>query len=116
LFRFAALRHPEHSAHIQRVLAIPTKGFERALVSFLVDEEVRALLAAPDQSTAIGRRDHALLLLPPQTGMRVSELVGLRRRDVVFGVRSHVRCTGKGRKERITPLTKMTASVLKDLL
>jgi integrase/recombinase XerD len=116
LFGYAALRHPERAAHIQRVLAIPAKRFERALVSFLTDEEVTALLAAPDRTTAIGRRDHALLLLALQTGMRVSELVGLRREDVVVGVRSHVHCMGNGRKERITPLSKMTASVLKDLM
>jgi integrase/recombinase XerD len=115
-FRFAALRHPEHAQSIQRVLAIPTKRGERALVSFLNDDEVTALLAAPDQTQFIGRRDHALLLLALQSGMRVSELVGLRRGDVVFDVRSHVRCTGKGRKERTAPLTKVTTSVLRRLL
>jgi site-specific recombinase XerD len=115
-FRFAALRHPEHAQSIQRVLAIPTKRFERAVVSFLSDDEVTALLAAPDQTQFIGRRDYALLLLALQSGMRVSELVGLRRVDMVFDVRSHVRCIGKGRKERTTPLTKMTASVLKRLM
>ena len=113
LFRFAALRHPEHAALIERVLAIPPKRFERALVSFLTDREVDELLAAPDRTTAIGRRDHALLLLAIQTGLRVSELVGLRRQDVVLGVGAHVRCTGKGRKERITPLTPMTAAVVR---
>jgi len=112
LFRFAALRHPDHSALIQRVLAVPPKRFDRTLVSFLSDEEVDALLAAPDRSTTIGRRDHALLLFAVQTGLRVSELVGLQREDVVLGSGAHVRCTGKGRKERITPLTRMTASVL----
>jgi site-specific recombinase XerD len=116
LFGYAALRHPEHAAHIQRVLAIPAKRFERTLVSFLSDEEVTALLAAPDQTTAIGRRDHALLLLALQTGMRVSELVGLRREDVIVGVRSHVRCMGKGRKERVTPLSKTTMAALKEFM
>lgn len=96
LFRFAALRHPEHAALIQRVLAVPPKHFERNLVSFLTDEEVDALLAAPDRTTSIGRRDHALLLLAIQTGLRVSELVGLQRRDVEVGGGAHVRCTGKG--------------------
>ncbi len=116
LFRYAALRHPEHAAHIQRVLAIPAKRSRRALVSFLNDDEVTALLAAPDQTTVIGRRDHALLLLAIQSGLRVSELVGLRRGDVIVGVRSHVRCTGKGRKERVTPLSKITAAVLKEFM
>jgi len=116
LFRYAALRHPEHAAHVQRVLAIPAKRSRRALVEFLSDEEVTALLAAPDQTTTIGRRDHALLLLALQSGQRVSELVGLRRGDVIVGVRSHVRCTGKGRKERITPLSKTAATVLKEFM
>ena len=112
LFEYAALRHPEHAAHIQRVLAIPAKRFERALVSFLDDDEVKALLSAPNQTTVIGRRDHALLLLALQTDLRVSELRGLRRQDVVVGVRCHVRCMGNGRKERVTPLSKTTSSVL----
>jgi len=116
LFRYAALRHPEHAAHIQRVLAIPAKRSRRALVSFLSDDEVTALLAAPDRTTTIGRRDHALLLLALQSGLRVSELVGLRRGDVIVGVRSHLRCTGKGRKERITPLSKTAAAVLKEFM
>ena len=112
LFRFAALRHPEHAALIERVLAIPPKRFERGLVSFLTDAEVDGLIAAPDRTTLVGRRDHALLLLAIQTGLRVSELVGLRRGDLVLGTGAHVRCTGKGRKERITPLTQVTARVL----
>lgn len=116
LFRYAALRHPEHAAHIQRVLAIPAKRSRQGLVSFLSDDEVTALLAAPDQSTAIGHRDHALLLLALQSGLRVSELVSLRRGDVIVGVRSHVRCTGKGRKERVTPLSKTTAAVLREFM
>lgn len=116
LFRYAAARHPEHAALIERVLAIPSKRFERTLVSFLSDVETGALLKAPDQQTFVGRRDHALLLVAVQTGLRVSELVGLTRRDVVLGAGPHVRCTGKGRKERITPLTKKTASVLKEWL
>ena len=113
LFRYAALRHPEHAAHIQRVLAIESKRFDRALVSFLSDEEVRALLGAPDQTTTLGRRDYALLLLALQTGLRVSELVGLCGKDVVIDANPHVRCTGKGRKERVTPLSKLTVSALK---
>lgn len=116
LFRFAATRHPEHAALIERVLAIPSKRFERTLVSFLSDVETRALLNAPDRATFVGRRDYALLLVAVQTGLRVSELVGLRRHDVVLGAGPHVRCTGKGRKERITPLTKTTVSVLKEWL
>jgi integrase/recombinase XerD len=116
LFRFAALRHPEHAELIQRVLAIPPKRFERKIVSFLSDDEVEALLAAPDRSTFLGRRDHALLVTAIQTGLRVTELIGLRVHDVVLGTGAHVRCLGKGRKERATPLTPQTAEMLRSWL
>jgi site-specific recombinase XerD len=115
-FRFAALRHPEHAALIERVLAIPTKRFEREVVTFLTDEEVEAILAAPDRDSFLGRRDHALLLVAIQTGLRVSEIIGLKRQDVVLGAGAHVRCVGKGRKERATPLTSSTTTLLKEWL
>jgi site-specific recombinase XerD len=105
LFAYAALRHPEHVALIQRVLAIPAKRTDRQLVSFLTDDEADALLAAHDRHTWIGRRDHALLLVAIQTGLRVSELTALTCGDVELGTGAHLRCHGKGRKERITPLT-----------
>jgi site-specific recombinase XerD len=113
LFRYAALRHPEHAESIERVLAIPPKRFSRSLVTFLTEQEVEALLAAPDRTTWTGRRDHALLLLAVQTGLRVSELIGLRCADVHLGTGAHVSCRGKGRKERITPLTRVTVAVLR---
>jgi len=113
LFRFAALRHPEHAALIQRVLAIPPKRTERAVVCFLTAEEVDALLAGPDRSRPVGRRDHALLLVAVQTGLRVSELVGLRISDIDLRKPAHVRCRGKGRKERSTPLTRQSVAVLR---
>ncbi len=103
LFRYAAFEAPTHSAQIQRVLAIPSKRFTRTLVQFLTRPEVEALLAAPDQRTWFGRRDHAFLLVAVQTGLRVSEMTGLTRADVVVGVGAHVRVIGKGRKERGTP-------------
>ena len=112
LFRFAALRHPEHAALIARVLAIPPKRFERGIVTFLTDAEIEALLQAPDRTTFLGRRDHALLLLAIQAGLRVSELTRLACGDVVLGTAAHVRCIGKGRKERATPLTASTVAVL----
>jgi integrase/recombinase XerD len=112
LFKYAALRHPEHAATIQRVLAIPPKRFDQALITFLTGPELDALLAAPDQSGWIGRRDHALLLLAAQTGLRASELVGLTCGDIRLGVGAHVSCLGKGRKQRITPLTKQTVAVI----
>lgn len=112
-FRFAALRHPEHAWLIQRVLAIPQKRAARGLVSFLNDAEVKALLATPDRTTKSGRRDHTLILLAIQTGLRVSELTGLRCDDVALGVGAHVRSRGKGRKERCTPLTAQTVAALK---
>jgi site-specific recombinase XerD len=111
-FRFAALHEPAHGALIQRVLAAPQKRFERRLVPFLTREEVAALLAAPDQSTWLGRRDHALLRVAVDTGLRVSELIGLRCDDVALGHGAHVRCHGKGRKERCTPLSREAVRVL----
>lgn len=113
LFRFAALRHPEHATVIERVLAIPPKRFERNLVTFLNEAEVGALLAAPDRTTRTGRRDLALLGLAAQTGLRASELIGLRCDDVHLDVGAHVSCRGKGRKQRITPLTTSTVALLR---
>jgi site-specific recombinase XerD len=113
LFRFAALRHPEHAAVIERVLAIPPKRFERNLLTFLTEEEVEALLAAPDRVTWTGRRDHAMLMLAAQTGLRASELTGLSCEDVHLGRGPHVSCLGKGRKQRITPLTPAMVAVLR---
>ncbi len=113
LFRFAALRQPEHAALIARVLAIPAKRFDRSIVSFLDPDEVNALLAAPDRTRWIGRRDHALLAVAVQTGLRVSELTALQCQDAQLGTGAHIRCTGKGRKERCTPLTTQSAAVLR---
>lgn len=115
-FHFAAFRHPEHAGLIQRVLAIPHKRFDRALVTFLDRPEIEALLTAPDRSTFIGRRDHTLLLLAVQTGLRLSELTGLRLQDVHLGSGPHLRCFGKGRKERVTPLTRQSVAALKTWL
>ena len=116
LFRFAALDHPEHADSIARVLAIPPKRFDRALITYLTEPEVDALLTACDQSTWTGRRDHALLLLAVQTGLRISELTRLTRRDLHLGPGAHVACHGKGRKDRITPLTTNTVAVLRQWL
>ncbi len=113
MFRFAALRHPEHAAVIARVLAVPTKRFDRTIVSYLTHKEVDALLTAPDRDRWIGRRDHALLALTIQTGLRVSELTALRCGDVHLGTGPHVQTTGKGRKHRATPLTAQTIAVLR---
>jgi site-specific recombinase XerD len=115
-FHFAAFAHPEHAALIQRVLAIPHKRFERALVTFLDRPQFEALLTAPDRSNFIGRRDHTLLLLALQTGLRLSELTGLRLQDIHLGSGPHLRCFGKGRKERITPLTRQSVAVLQTWL
>ena len=113
LFRYAAYRCPEHSGLIQRVLAIPSKKSNKALVTYLTEDEMAELLSAPDRSTRLGRRDHALLLLALETGLRVSELTGLTCGSVDLGGGGHVRCYGKGRKERITPLRRETRSVLR---
>ena len=111
-FRYVAFEAPTHGAQIGRVLAIPAKKFARPLVPFLSRAEVDALLAAPDQRTWSGRRDHALMLLAVQTGLRLSEVTGLRCDDVKLGTGSHVRVLGKGRKERCTPLSKATRAVM----
>lgn len=115
-FKYIALQDPIHSAVIQRVLAIPTKRFERKLIDFLTKPEIEALLAAPDQSTWSGRRDSTLLYLAIQTGLRVSELIGLTCKDIVLGSGAHVRCKGKGRKDRCTPLRKELVATLRGWL
>jgi len=112
-FRYAALEAPMHAGTIQRVLAIPNQRQPRALVGFLTRPEIDALLAAPNQATWLGRRDHAFLLTAVQTGLRLSEMTSLRHEDISLGTGAHVHCRGKGRKERCTPLTKPTVSVLK---
>jgi integrase/recombinase XerD len=112
LYRYAALHHPEHTSDISRVLAIPPKTSRRTIITFLTDAETDALLATPDRGTWTGRRDHALLLLAIQTGLRVSELTALTCGDLHLGTGPHVNCHGKGRKDRITPLTPSTVTVL----
>ena len=112
LFGYAAFHHPEHAATIQRVLAIPTKRHERRLLTWLTEPEVDALLAAPDRGTWAGRRDHAMVVLAVQTRLRISELIALSRGDITLDTGAHVRCMGKGRKERATPLTGLTVAVL----
>lgn len=112
-FRYVALHAPEHSALAQRVLAMPSKRYVRRPVAFLNSDEVAALLAAPDLDSWGGRRDRALLLLAVQTGLRAAELIGLRCEDIVLGPAAYVRCRGKGRKLRNTPLRKDTIAVLR---
>jgi site-specific recombinase XerD len=104
-FRFVSFEEPAHSALIQRVLAIPSKRHDKRQVHFLTRPEIEAILAVPDRTTWLGRRDHTLLLLAAQTGLRLSELIGLNKEAIHLGVGAHVRCVGKGRKERCTPLT-----------
>lgn len=112
-FRYAAFEMPAYAAQIQRVLAVPNMRCTRTLVGFLVREEIDALLRAPDLRTRPGRRDHALMLLAMQTGLRLSELTGLRRDSFHLDTGAHVRVLGKGRKERATPLSKGTACVMR---
>jgi integrase/recombinase XerD len=113
LFTYAALREPGHAALIARVLAIPPRRSDKALVTWLTSEETQALLAVPDRGTRTGRRDHALLLTAAETGLRVSELTTLTCADAHLGRGPYLRCHGKGRKERITPVSKNTAAVLR---
>jgi site-specific recombinase XerD len=111
--RYTALEYPEHAHTIARVMAIPTKRHERSIVCYLDLTEIDALLAAPDPGSWLGRRDRTLLTVIIQTGVRVSELVGLRLRDVDLGVGRHIRVLGKGRKKRATPLTGEVAALLR---
>jgi integrase/recombinase XerD len=113
LFRFAALRHPEHARTIQLVLAIPSKRHVQRDIDYLQPDEVDALLAAPDPDTWLGRRDHAVLVVMIQTGLRVSELCQLSCADLHLGPGAHITCHGKGRKQRATPLTRQTVTVLR---
>jgi integrase/recombinase XerD len=115
-YGYAALHAPEHAALIQRVLAIPAKRADRAIVSYLTRAETDALIAAPDLGTWLGRRDHTLLLIAIHTGLRVSELTGLTITDVHLGAGPHLRCLGKGRKNRCTPLTRPAARALRTWL
>lgn len=111
-FRFVAMNEPAYLLHCQRILTMPSKRHVKRAVTFLDSEEMEAFLAAPDRATWVGRRDHLILLVALQAGLRASELIGLRRRDVVKGAGAHIRCEGKGRKERCTPLRRETARLL----
>ncbi len=115
-FRFVAFTEPSFAALAQRVLAIPNKRFDRRPIEYLTRPEIEALLSAPDRATWGGRRDYALLLVATQTGLRISELIGLRCDDVVLGAGGSVRCQGKGRKERSTPLRKDVVVALRGWL
>ena len=112
-FRYAALHEPGHAGSIQRVLAMPSKRYDRKLVGFLSRPEMDAILAAPDRTSWAGRRDFILLLVAIQTGLRVSEMIGLRPCDIALDAGAHVRCVGKGRKERCTPLRKEAVAALR---
>jgi integrase/recombinase XerD len=103
-FRYVSFCEPAHADLCRRILSIPSKRYERRPIEFLRREEIEALLAAPETATWAGRRDRTLLLVAVQTGLRISELIGLRCKDVVLGTGAHLRCEGKGRKQRCTPL------------
>jgi site-specific recombinase XerD len=115
-FRYLSFESPPHGAQIQRVLAIPPKRYVRRLVGFLSRPEAEALLQAPDLVTWAGRRDHTLMLMALQTGIRLSEMISLKRDDLTLRTGAHVRMFGKGRKERCTPLAKRTVAVLREWL
>ncbi len=115
-FRYAAVNEPALALQCQRILAMPAKRYERGPVEFLTEEETAALVAAPDPGTWVGRRDRMLLLVAVQTGLRNSEITTLQRQEVEFGTGAHVRCLGKGRKTRCTPLRPDVATALKEWL
>lgn len=116
LFHYAALRHPEHAQLIAHVLAIPPKRFDKTTIAFLEPDEIDALLAAPDRTRWEGRRDHALIAVALQTGLRLSELTSTRCGDIELGNGPHIRCTGKGRKQRCVPLTTANVAILRTWL
>ena len=115
-FRYVAMNEPAYLLHCQRILAMPSKRYVKRTVTFLDAREIAALLAAPDRATWVGRRDHAILLVALQTGLRASELINLRCKDAVLGTGAHIRCDGKGRKERCTPLRRDTVKLLEQWL
>jgi integrase/recombinase XerD len=110
--RYVSFKEPAYAGLCYQILAIPSKRFERRTIEFLTPTEIDALTEAPDKNTWIGRRDRTFLLTAVQTGLRVSELIGLRIEDVVLGTGAHVKCSGKGRKQRCTPLHRKTADVV----
>lgn len=115
-FRFVAMNEPALMHHCQQILAMPSKRYIRRTVDFLDRNEMEALAAAPDCSTWVGRRDHAILTVALQTGLRASELINLRHCDIVKGAGAHIRCEGKGRKQRSTPLRRETLKILEEWL
>jgi site-specific recombinase XerD len=115
-YRYISFHEPDSAELCRRVLAIPSKRYERQPIEYLTSEEIDALVAAPDTTTWIGRRDRALMLLGIQTGLRVSELTGLQQKDVVLETGAHVRCEGKGRKQRCTPIRPEAIGVMRKWL
>ena len=115
-FKYVAIHEPQLLHHCQKILAMPSKRYEKRTIDFLNRDEIEALVAAPDPQTWFGRRDRTLLLVAVQTGLRVSELINLTCGDVVLGPGAHVRCSGKGRKERSTPLRKDSVHALRTWL
>jgi integrase/recombinase XerD len=115
-FRYVAFRAPEEAGRSSQILALPSKRFDRATIDYLTRPEIEAMLQAPDRTTWGGRRDHALMMIAILTGLRASEMVGLRCQDVTLGTGAHVRCSGKGRKARCTPIAKQGRAVLKSWL
>jgi site-specific recombinase XerD len=112
-FRFVQMREPAAVATASRVLAIPVKRTERKLVGYLTRPEIDALLSAADLTNRDGRRDHALLLTLYNSGARVSEIIGVRRDEIVLDAPASLKLHGKGRKERAVPLWLKTAQVLR---
>lgn len=117
--RFLSFEVPEYSGLLSRSLMIPYRKEEKRQMDFLTKEEYQALLDACDPDSMLGRRDQLMLILLYNTGVRVSELVGLKVQNIIVdagGLPSYIHVYGKGRKERDVPLWKSTAAFLRKFM
>jgi len=116
LFRYLCSQRPEIIFQSQQILAIPAKKTVQKEVKYLDTIQTEKLLAAPNATTAKGKRDRALLCLLYDSGCRVQELADVRIRDIRFTIPPQITLTGKGRKTRTVPLMKETSAILKDYM
>lgn len=116
ILAYALPDHPEHADDIRQVLALRPSKVTRPDLSYLNTEETDALLAAPDTTTWVGRRDRALLTLAITAGLRISEITSLTISSIHLGGSAYLECDGKGRKHRSTPISATACTVMSDYL